>query len=160
MAKGTKSGPSFSDTELEDPDPPDTMLNNLPTVDRPQVTRFQVGTLTELGGEQSSVGNNSGQSSRDGFSSNRTQRQPRRALAQTTENLSDPSPEGQDSTVNSMGGSGQGTEPESTEVPPYEEWKYRDLQTECGQRELSGKGSFDDLVERLEQYDYDHAETE
>lgn len=42
------------------------------------------------------------------------------------------------------------------EVPPYEQWSYRDLQDECRERELSAKGTKEELVQALNQYDADH----
>lgn len=161
MAKTTRGGgPSFSDEELNDPQPPEVMLRNPPTVDRGDAVpvRFQVGTMTEVGGA-TSAGSNSGQSSGEEHSSSKRAKRDRPKPAQTTESLSDQSQEGTGSTASSTDGSGQETETESTEdeLIPWadESWSYRDLQLECKERGLSASGSQAELVERLEVYDLD-----
>lgn len=47
-------------------------------------------------------------------------------------------------------------EPEE-DVPPYEQWSYKDLQAEAKARGLSGAGTSEELVTRLNEND---AETE
>ena len=156
MAKSTHSGPSFTDAELVDPVLPVVVRENLPSNrDRP-VTRFQYGTLTELGGESSSAGSSSEQSSLNVSNLNKTPKQPRQEPAQTTESLSGPSQTGQDSTALSTGGNGPETEMESIEeYPPYQEWLKDDLIAECRERGLPVSGTKDDLAARLDEYDFE-----
>jgi hypothetical protein len=161
MAKSTKGGgPSFSDDELQDPQPPEVMLRNPPTVDRGDAVpvRFQIGTMTEVGGERTSVGNSSDQSSSDESSSSKRATRNRQEPAQTMVNRSGQSPEEvEDSAASLTDGSGQETDQESTEddLIPWadESWSYRDLQLECKERNLSASGSQAELVARLEEYD-------
>lgn len=155
MAKSTRGGgPSFSDDELQDPTPPEVMLKHPPTVNP---TRFQYGTLTQIGGELESVGNNLDQFYSDDPNSNETRKQSPQGPAQTTENHSNQSATETDSTADSTDGSGPETEKESTEdVPPYEEWEYRELQAECKERGLPATGSAESLVAELYAYDEKH----
>lgn len=150
MAKSTVGGgPSFSDAELVDPDPPVVMKKHPPTV-----ARFQVGTLSEVGGESSSVGSSSEPSSTEDPNSNELPTQIPLEHAHTTESPSGRSEKGQASGARSTGGNGPEMEKESTEeFPPYEEWLLADLQDECRNRGLTVSGRKDDLVARLEQYD-------
>ena len=42
---------------------------------------------------------------------------------------------------------------EDDEVAPYSEWEYADLQNEAKERDLSAKGSKEQLIQRLEEHD-------
>ena len=164
MAKITKAGgPSFSDDELNDPAPSEVMLNHPPTVDRGDVvpTRFQVGTVSEVGGA-SSAGSNSDQSSSDGSNSSESQTQTRPGRARTMESLSSQSEEPTNSGAHSTDGVGPETETESTEdeVPPYEDWLKADLEAECRVRQLPVSGTKDELVARLYAYDAEAEDAE
>lgn len=167
MAKSTRnSGASFTDEELSDPVPPQTVMDHLPSnQDRsvgPVVHRAMIGNLIE-GGDQSSVGSNSSQSSEDGTSSKKLPSQTPQEGAPDAENPSNPSGWAPGDVADSTDGSIQETETEFDEddvddeeeydVPPYEEWDYRDLQAECKERGLPATGSSEELVRRLVESD-------
>lgn len=142
MAKSTHSqeiltGTSESFTEAEQ-------------ADLVVISRYQMGGAP-------SAGNSSSQSSEREQSEEDSQRDSLRDPAPTTESPSSPTTE--DSSVPSTDGDGQTTETESVEdeeIPPYEEWDYRDLQAECRERSLSAGGKHEELVFRLMEFDEEH----
>lgn len=135
MAKSTKyGGDSYTETELADPNPPVRIRRAM------------------LGGEQSLVGTDSSEPLSNESQSNAPETVNRQEPAQTTESLSGQTDK-VDSIVNSTDGDGPETEMESSEIPPYTEWEYRELQAECKERGLTATGSTEELIARLEEFD-------
>lgn len=101
MSKSTKaSGATFTEDELADPRPPETVV---------RVTRAM------LGGEPQSVGTSSSQSSQSEQQSSGKPNSAPQQPAPTTDSPSNPSEEVQSSDVDSTDGPGQTTDPDSTE---------------------------------------------
>lgn len=142
MAKNTRAqevstgtADSYTEHEKSDENPP------------PRIQRAMLGGDTPLVGTDSSEFSQSDRPLSEPESHNR------RAPARTTENLSAQMDKA-DSTVNLTDGDGPETETESVEdVPPYEQWTYAELQAECKERQLSAKGSTDELIARLKESD-------
>lgn len=137
MAKSTKArGATFTEHELTDPNPP------------PRVHRAM------LGGEPKSAGTDLSESSESDKKLNGPEKVNRQEPAQTTGNLLNQTGT-EDSTVDSTDGSGQET---VTESDNYSDWSYRELQTECKERELPASGTQDELIKRLLKSDEDMSE--
>jgi hypothetical protein len=135
MAKNTvQGGPSFTDDELNDPDPPVV------------ITRYQLGDDQRLAGDNSTQSSLSESWSSDGEIADPL------SPAPTTGNRSGPyQGEEASSTAPLTDGDGRKTEqPPSDEVPPYSEWTQDDLKTELKARGMKVSGRHDELVARLE----------
>lgn len=146
MAKNTRAqevstgtSDSYTEHEKSDTNPP------------PRVQRAM------LGGDSPSVGMDSSEFSENEQQSNEHGKTLLPDHVRTTESPYDQTVTG-DSTVNSTDGDTLATETDSSEseediTPPYSEWDYRDLQTECKERGLPANGSTEDLVARLVESD-------
>lgn len=139
MAKSTHDGPSYSEEELADPNPPEA------------IRRFQ------LGDDRPSVGDSSSQSSpSESQPSANESSGPPSPVQMTESRLGNPPEEEIPSTAPLTAGDGQTTDQApSVEALPYERWKKADLQEECRKRKLSTSGTIPELADRL--YDYDEA---
>lgn len=135
MAKNTvQGGPSFTEDELNDPDPPVV------------ITRYQLGDDQRLAGDNSTQSSPSESWSSDGGTADPL------SPAQTMENRSGQyREEAVTSTAPLMDGDGRKIEQQpSDEVPPYSEWTVEDLKTELKARSMKVSGLHDELVARLE----------
>lgn len=130
MAKSTRAGgPSFTPDELADPHPPVVIRRAM------------------LGGEPSSVGTHSLESSENEQQSSGQEMLDLREPVQTTENPSPPT-EGADSVVDSTDGDGQ------TEMPkPFDEMSKDELKELCREYNLPVSGTNAELIERLENFE-------
>lgn len=105
------------------------------------------------GGDSQSVdGKPSQTSSRSGGNADAEQQRQSQKPAPETENLSGQQDQGGDSGASSAGTSGQTTDLDTPD-DDYADTDYKALQALCRDREISAKGTRDELIERLREWD-------